>query len=368
MKIGVLTSSRADFGIYLPLLKRLNKDPFFKLKLIVFGSHLSKDHGYTANQIIEQGFNIDFAIDCLPENDSPVAVAANIGEVTTAFSKFWDLYAKEFDIVLALGDRFEMFAAVSASVPFGIKIGHFHGGETSLGAIDNVFRHCITQISSIHFPATKKSAQRIQSITGSTKNIFTVGSMSLDSINDIKLFSVQEFKKNYGIDPGKAILVTYHPETINLDSNKKAVQEITNALSKQKENIIITLPNNDTGNKVIRDGFIQFAKGKTNVKCFESLGTKGYFSAMKHCYYLLGNTSSGIIEAASFGKYVINIGDRQKGREYGKNVLHCTTKSAQILSKIRQIGKMKTYKGKNCYGNGQSVTEVIKILKKLKLK
>lgn len=368
MKIGVLTSSRADFGIYLPLLKKLKVDRSFNLKLIVFGTHLSKNHGYTANQILESGFNIDFAIDCLPENDSKAAIAENMGEVSIAFAKFWNAHSTDFDLVLALGDRFELFAALSASIPFGIRIAHFHGGETSLGAIDNVFRHCITQLSSIHFPATKKSAKRIETITGSSKNIFTVGSMSLDNLNDIKLLSTAEFRKKYGIDPNNSILVTYHPETINLASNKKAVQEITHALAKQKENIIITLPNNDPGNEVIRDGFIRFAKGKTNVKCFESLGTQGYFSVMKHCEFLLGNTSSGIIEAASFGKYVINIGDRQKGRECGKNVLHCTTKSAQILTKIKLIGKMKTYKGKNCYGNGQSVKEVIKILKKLKLK
>lgn len=365
MRIVVLTSSRADYGIYLPLLKRLEKDAFFDLKIIAFGTHLSSFHGYTIKQIEADGFEIIERVESLVLGDSATAVSSAIGLTVVKFAAIWERLKDEVDLVLTLGDRYEMFAAVSAAVPFNLKIAHFHGGETTLGAIDNVFRHAISLMSSIHFAATQPYCDRIAEITGSEEHIYNVGALSLDNFKKMDLLSKADFQTQFDIDiTMPTILVTFHPETVSLQKNEVYTEVLVKTFEKLtlKYQIIITMPNADTMGNLIRTEFLKLEKEQQKVICVESFGKLGYFSCMKHCTFLLGNTSSGIIEAASFGKFVINVGDRQKGRARSGNVIDVAIEEEKILNAVSIIKKQK-YKGENIYHLEESSKSVAVILK-----
>jgi GDP/UDP-N,N'-diacetylbacillosamine 2-epimerase (hydrolysing) len=365
LNIGVLTSSRADFGIYLPLLKRMAADPFFKMDIIAFGTHLSPFHGHTIDQIREEGFQVSFQIDSLLSGDSAEAISTAMALTEIKFASFWGSHKDRFDLIFCLGDRYEMHAAVMAAVPFGLKFAHFHGGETTLGAIDNIFRHSITLCAYQHFASTDDYADRIQTITGSPDNVYTVGAMSLDNLISMTLFSKREFFEKWNIDLEKpTLLVTLHPETVTLTRNEEFARTVANVLEQLAEfQVIITMPNSDTEGSVIRKVWHQKFALNDRVFMIENFGTKGYFSCMRYCSLLLGNTSSGIIEAASLNKYVINLGERQKGRAKGSNVFDCNFDEKEIIRLIRKVTSLPEYTGKNIYWNGGAVDKVISILK-----
>ncbi len=316
MKIAILTSSRADFGIYLPLLKKFKNDPFFDVRIIAFGTHLSSKHGHTIDDIIEGGFIIDHYVEHILPDDSPFDIARSMSTVSLKFSSIWEKEKKNYDLVFCLGDRYEMFAAVSVSVPFNIKLAHIHGGETTLGAIDNKFRHCLSIFSTLHFVSTEEYAKKVWQLTGNTSNIHVIGALGLDNLEDLNLLPKEQLMERYKIDLNKpTILITYHPETINPEKNEQHAQELVKALSGfQDYQIIITMPNADTMSNAMRGVYEQFSKSQPNVFLVESFGTLAYFSSMKYCKIVVGNSSSGIIEAASFQKYVVDIGSRQAGR------------------------------------------------------
>lgn len=365
MRIAALTSSRSDYGIYLPLLKKIKADSFFDLQLIVFGTHLSSEHGHTIDQITEDGFKIDHKLMTMPGGDAPEDISESIGRTIIQFSSFWKQQKNNFDLVFCLGDRYEMFAAVSASLPFNIKFAHLHGGESTIGAIDDKFRHSLSVMSQYHFVSTDFYAERVQQITGQVKNIHTVGALSLDNLKEIKIFSVDAFKKKHGVDMSKkTVLVTFHPETVSYDKNSHYADELISVMSELNEQIIITMPNADTMGNLVREKLKKFIDAnKKRVFGFESLGTISYFSCMSHCVFLLGNTSSGIIEAASFAKYVVNLGTRQKGRLSGKNVLHCPIEKNAIKQTISKIQSMPELGNENIYGDGNTADKIILILK-----
>lgn len=366
MKVGVLTSSRADFGIYLPLLKRMGQDNSFHIKLIVFGTHLSTRHGYTINHIIESGFTPAFQLDTLPKGDQVVDINKCVGETIVKFADFWSANKNEFDLVLCLGDRYEMFAAVIAALGTGIKFAHFHGGENSFGAVDDVYRNSISLVADYHFTATEKSKKRVIELIQSDKNVYSVGSMSLDTLKDINLLSVEEFKSKFAIELNHPVVVTFHPETMDVSKNENHVNELVAFLAEINDQVIITLPNNDASSEIIRKAFINLAQQHDRIHAVESLGTLGYFSLMNAGKYLLGNTSSGIIEAASFGKYVINLGNRQEGRERSANTIDCQVKRDAIRNAVSLIEKNKfIFSGKNIYGDGNASSQVIAVLKQL---
>lgn len=365
MRVAVLTSSRADFGIYLPLLKALQSDPFFDLEIIAFGTHLSFFHGYTINQIEEHGFIAHYSIESMLASDSKESVATAMSLTMMKFSAFWQAHQSDFDLVFCLGDRYEMFSAVMAGVPFQIKFAHLHGGETTLGAIDNVFRHAISHASSIHFTSTQSYKERIEQMVDAPAHVYYTGALGLDNLQNIPFLSLQEFKSKWGIDLSfPTILVAFHPETVNPDLNAFFSEELVKSVkSFHNFQFLITMPNSDTSGNVIRGIFEKELTGMNNVFLFENLGTQSYFSAMKYCSFLLGNTSSGIIEAASFGKYVINIGNRQDGRLSGNNVVNTRIKSNSINSAITEVSKHGTYQGQNIYFQQGATEKIIRILK-----
>lgn len=368
MRVAILTSSRADYGIYLPLIKKLKEDPFFDLNIIAFGTHLSPFHGKTIKQIQNDGFEVKYKVESMLLTDSPEAIATAVGLTTIKFADFWQKYKSEFDLVFCLGDRYEMFAAVTAGIPFNIPFAHLHGGETTLGAIDNIYRHAITLASKQHFVATETYAKRVANITDNDINITTVGALSLDNLTSLEMLSIAEFKEKWNIDLSiKTILCTFHPETVSYHANEKYADELVDAIKELKANyqVLITMPNADTAGNIIRTALTANFSNDSKVFLIENLGSKSYFTAMKYCSFLLGNTSSGIIEAASFGKYVINLGDRQKGRAAGHNVIHTEITSKAIIDAVNGMESIQSPGNENIYWNGGATSKIIEELKSI---
>lgn len=363
MKLGLISCGRSDYSIYLPLIKKLNADPFFDLNIIAFGTHVSEFYDKTINMFFEDGFDVNYQIESLVLGDSPEAISTAMGLTTIKFSSLW---AREnFDMIIVLGDRYEMFSAILASIPFNIPIAHLHGGETTEGAFDDLFRHSITIMSKLHFVSTDGHAKRVKQILNKSDYVYNVGAPALDNINELELLSIKDFKNKWGIDLSKpSVLVTFHPETVANSKNIKYVNELCSAMNRIDKQFVITMPNHDTSGTQIRSEILNFVKGKSNkFKVVEVLGTIGYYSCMKYCDFLLGNTSSGIIEAASFNKYVINLGDRQKGRESGANVIHVPINSDSIINAVKLISKKTKFNGVNIYGNGDSSKKIRDIIK-----
>jgi GDP/UDP-N,N'-diacetylbacillosamine 2-epimerase (hydrolysing) len=364
MKIGVLTSSRADFGIYLPLLNLLKLDPFFKLEIIAFGTHLSQNHGFTVNEIENIGFDCIHKISSLIANDDEQSISSSYGLTVLKFSDFWQNNA--YDVVLCLGDRFEMSAAVQAGIPFGVKFAHIHGGETTLGAIDNIYRHQITLASSLHFTAADLFSSKVRELIGETKNIQTVGALSLDGISKFKPLEKKDFYTKFEIPQNDFALITFHPETLSPELNHAHAHEMRKAFEYLIGTIhlVITMPNADTMGSVFRNEIEKFKKEfPDKVVCIENFGKNNYFSAMHYAKLLIGNTSSGILEAASFGKYVVNVGDRQKGRLQSANTYNAKFISESILDAVNHVLELGAYSGENVYHQTGAAQKIIDVLK-----
>jgi len=366
MKIGVLTSSRADFGIYIPLLNLLQNDSFFKLEIIAFGTHLSKNHGYTITEISNYGFNKIHKLETLLDSNSPEELAYSIGNTCSKFSSFWS--NNKFDLIITLGDRYEMFAAVSAASPFNIKIAHIHAGETTTGAIDNAYRHAISLFSDYLFVSTSVYKKRANEIVRQSAKVFNVGALSIDNLKNVKLYNIDEFLIKFNIDLSiPTVLSTFHPETVSFEKNEVYIKELLDSFLeiKKKYQIIITMPNTDTMGQLIRDEILKFQNTNPEIIIIESFGMIGYLSCMKHCSFLLGNTSSGFVEASYFPKNVINLGERQHGRIESSNIHTVEINKKRILDTIKQLEKTVKLENENLYGNGDTAKKIISVLKKI---
>ena len=363
MRIAVLTSSRADYSILSPLLFKIQRDYFFELNLICFGSHLSEKHGKTMDQILKDGFEVHYAFNTNPLSDKPNSISNSIGNTIKKFTKIWP--KEKYDLVLAIGDRYEMFAACVSTIPFNIPLAHIHGGETTLGAFDDSFRHSISQMSTIHFTATEKYKNRVIEIKGKNNNVFNVGALSIDNLMSLTLLSKLEFKENFTIDISlPSILITFQPETVGFELNKRYVKILIDSLNEITEyQLIITMPNADTMGNYIRRELEKFIKKSKNAIKIESFGTIGYLTCMKYCSMMLGNTSSGFTEAAYFPKYVINIGRRQEGRILTPNINSIDIDKNQILNAVNNYKDFKSIKYDGIYGDGHAGEKIISILK-----
>lgn len=359
-RIGILTSSRADFSIYKPLIDQLRS--IYTTEIIAFGTHLNSKFGLTYKQVEEEGFEVKHKLTILPEGDSAYHIAKNIGDVIAAFASFWN--SEKFDLVFCLGDRYEMFAAVVAGSVFNIKFAHLYGGEKTQGAIDDAFRHSITHMSTLHFASCDEYKNRIIQLRETDSNIFNIGSLSYDNLKTIELYGIIEFKEHFGIDLSiPTILTTIHPETVGYNKNKEYSEIIYKTFSSIKDyQILITMPNADTNSNFFRDKFTLLASENKNIKTIESLGTIGYLSAMKHCKLMLGNTSSGFVEAAWFPKIVINIGNRQDGRLLTPNIFSVDFNTNTILNAIDNSTLTDITDFRNPYGNGEASIKIMAIL------
>ena len=367
MKIGVLTSSRADFGIYLPLLRELKIDEYFDLEIIAFGTHLSKKFGLTVTDIEKEGFGVKYKLETLPKDDSPLAIALSISKTAKVFSNFWN--NNKFDLVFALGDRYEMFGAVLAGSPFNVTFAHIHAGETTLGAIDNAYRHSISLMSKYLFVSTEEYKNRAIEIIQRPTDVFNVGALSIDNLSREKLYSILEFKEKFNLDLQKpTILTTFHSETVGFENNRTYISELITTLNELTESyqIIITMPNSDTEGLMIREKLQEFGKQNNKVKLVESFGVKGYLSCMKYSSMLIGNTSSAFVEAAFFPKWVINLGDRQNGRINTPNMYSIPIAKKEILKIVNIIeNSFKVPDNSNIYGDGNAAKKIVSIIKEL---
>jgi GDP/UDP-N,N'-diacetylbacillosamine 2-epimerase (hydrolysing) len=364
LKIALLTSSRADYGIYLPLLKALQADDYFSPSVIAFGSHMSPEHGETIQHIIDDGFTISHQLDTMPEGDNPEDITHAMAKTMQAFVPVWK--SQSYDAVVALGDRYEMFAACAASIPFGIPIAHIHGGETTLGSFDDIFRHSLSHMATWHFTAAETYRQRVVALRGSDKNVFNTGALSIDNLVAMSFLSTEAIHKKIGIDlSAPTILITFHPETVGYQKNEQYAEELLAALAAiNNYQLIFFMPNTDTMGNRIREKIESFLTKKKNAWGVDAFSPKMYLSCMNHAAMLLGNTSSGFIEAGYFPKYVINIGDRQKGRIVTPNMKNVPIERNAILQAIDAFPQADLNSPVTIYGNGTAAHQMTAILKK----
>lgn len=360
VKIGILTSSRADYSIYYPLILKAMELPNTEVEIIAFGTHLSENHGYTLNHILADGFEVKHQLkNCYALDDSPLGISLAMANTSKVFAEFWN--TNKFDLVFCLGDRYEMFAAVSAAVPFQINIAHLYGGERTEGAIDDCLRHAISLMSTWHFTACEEYKKRVEELTLQKNHTFNYGHLSIDNLNRLPLLSIEDLKIKTGVDFSQpTILCTFHPETINFNQNVIFANEIALAFSELTDyQILITMPNSDTGSQPIRNAFTKLESNNSNIHTTENLGTIGYLSAMKHCTMMVGNTSSGFVEASFFPKTVINLGERQTGRIVTSNIINTKITKHDILSAISANSGNTYEEGKiQIYGNGETAISI----------
>lgn len=363
MKIAVLTSSRADFGIYLPLLQQLHSDDFFELEIIAFGTHLSKEHGYTINEIRRSDFKTIHEINTPLHNSTAMDITKNIGETISLFADFWS--CKSYDYIVALGDRYEMFAAVTATTPFVCKVAHLHAGETTLGAIDNIYRHAISLMSDLLFVSTDIYKEKAEQINPEAQT-FNVGALSVENLKKIKYLSIEEFTDKFKIDLSlPTILCTFHPETVNLEKNLDYIHNLLSSFSElmKRYQVVITLPNADTIGDQVKEIILGYGIQNPEFKIVDSFGMIGYLSCMKHCKFMVGNTSSGFVEAAFFPKWVINVGNRQDGRILTQNIINTPVEKEAILEAVDIIEAQIEISFPSVYGDGETASKIIEILK-----
>ncbi len=364
-KIGLVTVNRSDFGIQKELIKKLEKNNKIDFSLVVTGTHFDKKYGYTVDEIKKENIAIDSKFKNHLNGDNSLNVGRNFSKYINFFSKIFK--KKKFDNIIILGDRFEMIAAAIVSRIFNISISHIHGGEITLGAQDEYFRHAISKLSNIHFVSLQEYKTRLIKMGEQPKSIIISGAPSLENINSNKFLGKNELKKKFGINFKKYnFLLTFHPETLNPKENVKDFKIILNTVKTFINcQFILTSPAPDINSlKMIK----LLNKKYKNINYIKSLGRNGYFSLLKVCNGMIGNSSSGIIEAASFGKFVINLGSRQKGRVQSQNVLNCKCNKLQLIKSINKLKKFKTNKNiKNIYYKKNSsqiiISSIIKYLK-----
>ena len=373
MNICFITGSRAEYGLLAPLIKKFKNSNKHEIRIVVTGMHLSKKHGETFKDILKDNLKINHYVKIHKDNDNPDDICDSIGSAVKKFSKKFKSINSE--LIILLGDRYEIFAASTAALIHQIPICHIHGGETTRGAIDESFRHSITKMSHFHFVANKIYSKRVKQLGEDPKRIFNVGGFGVDLIKNTQLLEKKKLERKLNIKFGKKnLIVTFHPVTLEKSTSKWQFKQLTNALKTLKNTkIIFTKANNDTYGNVINDQIDHFVKkNPNNSYCFKSLGQLNYLSVLKYVDGIVGNSSSGLLEAPSFKIATINIGDRQLDRLQASSVINCPPQKLKIITSIKKIYSKK-FKKKlsmtvNPYGKGGAVKKTYNILKKLKLK
>ena len=366
IKVAVATGTRAEYGILRPLLHKINQSKKLQLILIVTGSHLSKIHGNTIEEIKKDGFIISAKINMIPKKDNITDTTMAISKGIVGFSKYFKKLKPDLNIII--GDRYEMLASAIVAYHQNIPNIHIHGGDKS-GGIDEYTRHAITKISNIHFAATKKSAARIRKMGENPKHVLQTGSLSIVEVMKNKISTLEEINFKYKLNlTGNEILVLQHPDTNEPDKSQEQMLATLKAVMKTKRKVIIIGPNIDTGNNEILKTIQKFSKKYNTVKFFRSLPREDYLGLLKNCKLLIGNSSSGIIESTLFKIPVINIGDRQKGRERGPNVIDVSKFSQKLISvalKKALLIQKSDLRIKYVYGKGHAAEKIVQYLEKI---
>ncbi len=363
-KICVVTGSRAEYGLLHWVMKGIEEESNLELQIVATGMHLSPEYGLTYKQIETDGFKVDEKVEMLVSSDTAIGIAKSIGLGVIGFSETFQRLQP--DLILVLGDRYEILAAVQAALVAKIPVGHIAGGDITEGAYDDSIRHSITKMSHLHFVTNEQAFRRVKQLGENPSLIYNVGSPGLDHLNKVELLSREELEKSLDFKlREKNFLVTFHPVTLEQLPAAEQFEELLNALSTFKEEvgIIFTKPNSDNDSRELIRMIDEYVKRNPNTKAFTSLGQLRYLSAIKHCDLVIGNSSSGLYEVPSFGKPTINIGDRQKGRLQATSIINCKTEKDDIVSAIQQGFKLDCSNATNPYGDGHSSKRIIEILK-----
>lgn len=367
-KICVVTGTRSEYGLLFWVLKELENQPELSLQLIVTGMHLSPEFGLTVQDIEKDGFTITRKVEMLMSSDTAVGISKSMGLGMISFA---DVLAEcKPDIMLVVGDRFEIFSAVSAAMIAKIPVAHCHGGEITEGAIDESIRHAITKMSHLHFVSCNEYRKRVIQMGEAPEMVFNVGGLGIENINKMSLLDKQAFQESIQFKLGESVaMVTFHPVTLDHDSAEYQFGELISSFDEFPDlKLIFTKANADADGRIINqmiDAFVQ--KNPERACAFVSLGQLRYLSALKHVSMVIGNSSSGLLEAPSFGIPTVNIGDRQKGRIMAASVIECDNQKEQIINGIRKASDdtfrvfCKTVK--NPYDNGNSSEKIIDVLK-----
>ena len=372
MKVALVTGSRSEFYLLKNLILRLQESKKFKLNLIVTGSHISKFFGNTINDIKKEKIKVSDKVNILIKGDKEKDISKSISIGIKSFSKIFNKYKP--NLLIILGDRYEIFSAAIAASINKVPIAHIHGGERTEGVIDEGIRHSITKLSHLHFVSTKTYLKRVQQLGENKKYIFNVGSLGVEAIKNEKLYLKKEIERILKINFNKKnVLVTYHPETLERRStNKNNFIKLLKTLKKLKNTtIIFTMPNADMDFKIILKEIKKFVSSHKNAFFFKSLGHKKYFTLCKNVDLMIGNSSSGIIEMPSFKKATLNVGDRQRGRVKAQSIIDINNDTDKIFKSINYSYSKKFKnvldKVKNPYDGGKTSNKILKILKKIKL-
>lgn len=367
-KVCVLTGTRAEFGLMSNLMKKIKDDNDLQLQIVATGMHLSPEFGLTYKEIEEAGFKIDEKLEILLSSDTPVGLSKTMGLAMISFSE--SLERLKPDMIVVLGDRYEMLPVVSCACIANIPVAHLHGGEKTEGAIDDSIRHAMTKMSYLHFTSTDEYRNRVIQLGEHPDRVFKVGALGIENIKNMKLLSKIKLEESIEFSLGdKFILCTFHPVTLEKNTAGTQFQNLLNAFDKYPEyKVIFTKANSDTNGRIINQMIDEVvAKNKNRYVAFTSMGILRYLSAMKYCKAVVGNSSSGLIEAPSFNVPTVNIGDRQKGRIRGGTIIDCEPDEMNInqaISKAVSETFFDSIQGEvNPYGDGITTRKIFSVIK-----
>ena len=361
-KIAIVTATRAEYGLLKPVIRRVSNDKNLQLDLIVTGTHLSKKYGHTVDEIIEDGFPISHKIPILEKENRPIDISVSVANAIKGFANCF--LEDRPDLLLILGDRTEMLGVAIPAVNEHIPIAHIHGGEVTEGAVDDCVRHSLTKMSYLHFTSTETYRKRVIQLGEDPSRVFNVGALSTENILKENLLSEENLRRDLNIpENSKYAVVTFHPVTEEDNSSLHQVGALCEAMEENDDIFYeITMANSDTGSDFINDKFLEFSKSHDNANMVASLGMKRYLSAIKYASFVLGNSSSGIIEAPVLGTPTVNIGDRQKGRIMVDTIINCRPIKEDISGAIRKAMRIPHFSS-NIYGNGNTSEKIVEIVK-----
>jgi GDP/UDP-N,N'-diacetylbacillosamine 2-epimerase (hydrolysing) len=366
-KICVITGTRAEYGLLRWVLQDIQDDPELALQIIATGMHLSPEFGLTYLAIEQDGFKIDRKVEMLTSSDSAVGIAKSMGLGLIGFADA--LNDLKPDLILVLGDRFEIFAAVSAALVARIPLAHLHGGETTEGALDEAIRHSITKMSHLHFVAAEDYRRRVIQLGEQPDHVFLVGGLGIDVIKRMTLLDREALEASIDFKFGpRNLLITFHPVTLEGQSSKQQMADLLTALDELIDtHLIFTLPNADTGGRELAKLVEDFVATHTNARVYTSLGQVRYLSCMRYVDGVVGNSSSGLAEAPSMGVGTVNIGDRQKGRLSAASIIHCAPTLDSIRAALTQLYEPSFRSSLaatiNPYGSGGASKKIVEVLK-----
>lgn len=362
-----MTATRAEYGLLRPVMLRIAEDKMMELQVLVTGMHLSKAFGFTYQEIEADGFHIDVQVPILGNGSSAFDISCAMARALEGFGKYF--LTTRPDILIVLGDRYETMAVVLAAANAQIPIAHIHGGETTEGAIDEAIRHAITKFSYLHFASTDLYAKRIIQLGEQPERVFSVGALGVENIKNVPLMSKADLEESidFSLDKPYA-MVTFHPVTLENESAEQQFIQLLEALEAFDMKYIITKANADVGGMIINQMIDEYEKSRANVLAITSLGMRRYLSALRYCCMVIGNSSSGIVEAPSFHVPTVNIGDRQRGRLASESIIHCEPKKSSIVKAMEKAASVEFLvsikNAINPYEKAETSKTIVEIIKR----